>query len=191
MNTRLMLLLLLTSPASVLADWTLDNDASSLAYVTTKANAAAEVNHFEYMSGSIDESGDALLEIDLNSVNTLVEIRDERMREILFETGNYPTAIAQMKVDMSTISGLGVGKTTTIAGEAMLSLRDAEISLTASLLVVRLAENRLLVSTNKPLIVNASQVGLLAGIEKLRELAGLPSISPAVPVTFSLVFEQE
>jgi len=39
--------------------------------------------------------------------------------------------------------------------------------------------------------VNASQVGLLAGIEKLRELAGLPSISPAVPVTFSLIFEQE
>ena len=139
MNIRLILLLLLTSPASVLADWTLDNDDSSLTYVTTKANAAAEVNHFEYMSGSIDESGDALLEIDLNSVNTLVEIRDERMRDILFETANWPTATATMKVDMSDISSLGVGKTTAVTGEAILNMRDAEVSLTASLLVVRLA----------------------------------------------------
>ena len=190
MNIRLISLLLITSPATVLADWTLDNEASSLTYVTTKANAAAEINHFEYLSGSIDDAGAALLEIDLNSVNTLVDIRDERMREVLFETGTYPTAIARMKVDMSAVSSLGVGNATTISGEAMLSLRDAEVSLTASLLVVRLAENRLLVSTNRPLIVNASQVGLLAGIEKLRELAGLPSISPAVPVTLSLVFEK-
>jgi hypothetical protein len=96
-----------------------------------------------------------------------------------------------MKVDTTSFAGLGIGKTTTVTGEAILQLRDSEVSLTASLLVVKLAENRLLVSTDKPLIVNASQVGLLAGIEKLRELAGLPSISPAVPVTFSLVFEQE
>lgn len=190
MNIRLIALLLLSSPAAVLAEWTLDNDASSLAYVTTKANAAAEVNHFEYLSGSIDDAGDALLEIDLNSVNTLVEIRDERMRDVLFETGTYPTATASMKVDMSAVRSLGVGKTAAVTGEAILNLRDTEVSLTASLLVVRLAENRLLVSTNKPLIVNASQVGLLAGIEKLRELAGLPSISPAVPVTLSLVFEK-
>lgn len=191
MNIRLITLLLIISPGVALADWILDNEASSLSYVTTKANAAAEVNRFEYMSGSIDESGAALLEVDLNSVNTLVEIRDERMREILFETGTYPTATATMKVDTESFAGLGVGKTAVVTGEAILQLRDSEVSLTASLLVVKLAENRLLVSTNKPLIVNASQVGLLAGIEKLRELAGLPSISPAVPVTFSLIFEQE
>ena len=191
MNIRLITLLLIMSPGAVMADWILDNEASSLSYVTTKANAAAEVNRFEYMSGSIDDAGAALLEIDLNSVNTLVEIRDERMRDILFETGTYPTATATMKVDTASFAGLGIGKTATVTGEAILQLRDSEVSLTASLLVVKLAENRLLVSTDKPLIVNASQVGLLAGIEKLRELAGLPSISPAVPVTFSLVFEQE
>ena len=55
----------------------------------------------------------------------------------------------------------------------------------------RLGDDRILVASRKPVIVNASQVGLLAGVEKLREVAGLPSISPAVPVSFVLAFDRE
>ena len=40
----------------------------------------------------------------------------------------------------------------------------------------------------EPFIVNASQFDLSGGIEKLRELASLPSIATAIPVTFSLEF---
>jgi hypothetical protein len=34
-------------------------------------------------------------------------------------------------------------------------------------------------------------VGLVAGIESLREIAGLPSISKAVPVSFVLTFDED
>jgi len=44
------------------------------------------------------------------------------------------------------------------------------------------------VSTLSPLIITAESVGLVAGVESLREIAGLPSISRAVPVTFSVKF---
>jgi hypothetical protein len=51
-----------------------------------------------------------------------------------------------------------------------------------------LTADRLLVSSVRPVIVNAGPLGLDEGVERLREAAGLPSISPAVPVTFQLTF---
>jgi len=44
------------------------------------------------------------------------------------------------------------------------------------------------VTTLAPLIITAESVGLVAGVESLREIAGLPSISRTVPVTFSVKF---
>ena len=55
---------------------------------------------------------------------------------------------------------------------------------------VRLADNRLMVSTTQPLLLNASALGLADGVERLRAIANLPSISLAVPVTFQLLFEK-
>ena len=47
-----------------------------------------------------------------------------------------------------------------------------------------------IVSTLKPLVVMADSFALTAGVEMLREVAGLPSISRAVPVSFTVVFEE-
>jgi hypothetical protein len=42
----------------------------------------------------------------------------------------------------------------------------------------------------KPIVVTADEFGLQAGIEALREVAGLPSISRAVPISFTVLFDQ-
>ena len=73
--------------------------------------------------------------------------------------------------------------------EIELSLHGASIALTAELMVTRL-ESGVMASTLKPIIVTADSVGLVAGVEALREVAGLPSISRSVPVSFTLVFKQ-
>ena len=39
-----------------------------------------------------------------------------------------------------------------------------------------------------PLILSADNVGLVAGVEKLRQVAGLSSISRSVPVSFNVTF---
>ena len=39
-------------------------------------------------------------------------------------------------------------------------------------------------------VVQAGDYALATAVEKLREIAGLPSISTAVPVTFALEFSQ-
>ena len=46
-------------------------------------------------------------------------------------------------------------------------------------------------ATSEPIIVNAADFELGAGIAKLQELAGLDSISTAVPVSARLVFRQD
>jgi len=47
----------------------------------------------------------------------------------------------------------------------------------------------LVVSSVSPIILKASDYGMEEGVKKLQELAKLPSIATAVPVTFSLVFK--
>ena len=172
------------------AQWTLDNDASRLSFVSTKAGTAAEVHRFGSLEGVVDDHGNVTLGIYLDSVDTAIEIRDERMREMLFETEQYPTAELTASVDIEALEALSVGESTTMASEAELSIHGTSTRLTVSMTVARLSESRVLAISREPLIVNASQVGLLEGVERLREVAGLPSISPAVPVTFVLAFDR-
>jgi len=48
-----------------------------------------------------------------------------------------------------------------------------------------------LVVSRTPVVVNAASLRLVDGIEKLRELASLPSISKAVTVSFALTFVKQ
>jgi len=45
-----------------------------------------------------------------------------------------------------------------------------------------------LVVSERPVVISATQFGLAEGVESLRKIAGLPSISVAVPVSFVLSF---
>ena len=171
------------------ASWILDNDSSRISFVSTKAGAAAEVHRFGALDGRVDDDGNVTVSIDLDSVDTAIQIRDERMREMLFETGQYPTATLATKVDLETVNALESGASADMTIEGQLMLHGATVSLTIEMAVARLSESRVMAVSQKPLIVNASQVGLLEGIERLRAVAALPTISPAVPVTFVLMFD--
>jgi hypothetical protein len=49
-------------------------------------------------------------------------------------------------------------------------------------------DSTVMVASSQPLIVDAAKFGMSEGVEKLREIAGLASISNAVPVTFVMTF---
>ncbi len=187
---RLMLLTAFGTPTVCSADWILDNDASTLSFTSTKAGTVAEVHTFGGLAGSIGPDGEASLLIDLDSVDTAIGIRDERMRELLFETSEYAVATVALTLAPDQLDGLAPGQRESAAVEAELQLHGVARPLTAQVSVARLGEERLLVATEVPLIINADDVGLAEGVERLRAIAGLSSISPAVPVTFVLVFER-
>lgn len=189
MSFSLLFTILISLPAS--AEWTLNSDESTLSFVSTKAINAAEVHRFGTLEGGVNESGQASISIDLTSVDSAIELRDERMREMLFETGTYPTATMTAQIDMAAIAEMGPGDsgTMTIMGE--LSLHGEKVALTFDVVAARLAEDKLVVMSQKPVVIGAQQFRLTQGIEKLREIAGLPSISTAVPVSFILSFDSQ
>lgn len=181
-----MLLILQALPAQ--ADWRLDNSGSQLSFVSTKATDVAEVHTFRELSGSVGTDGHARVVIQLASVDTLIPIRDERMRELLFQTELFPTATVDARLDIARLQRMAVSTSEVLTTEILLNMGETQLPMTAELLVTRIAPERVLVATLKPIVVNAGAVALANGVDALREIAGLPSISKAVPVTFVLQF---
>ena len=175
--------------SSATAHWTLDNDASTLSFVTVKADHVGEVHTFDQLSGDINDDGSVQITIELASVNTLIDIRNERMQEMLFETNLFPQAIISGMIDLDAVADMDAGVSQAISVDFELAIHGQSSSYTADVLVTRI-DSGVLASTVKPIVVMADTHGLVSGVEALREVAGLPSISRAVPVSFNVVFEQ-
>ena len=186
---RRLLCLLLFFPLLAQADWQLNNKLSRFHFVSVKALHVGEVHRFHNLEGAVTATGDATVEIDLSSVDTGVGIRDDRMRDLLFQTGQYPRATLATTVAVRDFEKLGIGRFVTSSQEVAVQLHGQEQIVTAELLVTRLGPKRFLVSSERPVMVQAGQFALVEGVEKLREIVGLPSISHAVPVSFHLVFD--
>lgn len=188
MLRALALLLLASLSLGAQADWQLKAGDSALYFVSIKKGSVAETHRFKTLDGRVDKAGKLELVVDLASVDTAIEIRDQRMREHLFDTGQYAQARLTAELNASDYQGLKPGETVRIEPRLSLSLHGESQELAASLTVTKAADGSLRVTTRKPVIVNAGDFALTEGVEKLRELAGLPSIALAVPVTAELVF---
>jgi polyisoprenoid-binding protein YceI len=178
----------LTACVCASAHWTLDNSTSRLSFVTVKAGDIGEVHHFKSLNGVLQDDGVLDVTIRLASVDTLIPIRDERMQKFLFETELFPTATFAANIDMSAVESVPVGSSQFVDITGTFTVRDTPTPLSLKVMMTRAAKKSVVVSTLQPAIVSARALGLSEGVEKLRELAGLPSISDAVPVTFVLTF---
>lgn len=174
---------------SAQADWELNNADSSLYYVTSKAAAISELNYFANLSGNISDGGNAILEIDLSSVETAIDIRNQRVKDILFETEQFPTATINIDVDMAALSNLAAGSSSLANYDYNLSMHGINANLNASLRLTKLSNGRIEIQPAQPIIIGAALFGLAEGVEALREIAGLPSINPNVIVDFSVIYE--
>jgi polyisoprenoid-binding protein YceI len=184
-------LLLLTLVSSFArADWVLDGERSALSFVSTKAINVAEVHRFTRLSGGVDSGGQVSISINLASVDTGIEIRDDRMRAMLFKTEQFASAEITAKVDTAKIADLEAGQSVDMTVEGVLNLHGEMRPLLLELVVARSGASQLLVMSRKPVVVNAPEFNLAEGVEALRAIAGLPSISLAVPVSFVIAFEQ-
>lgn len=172
---------------SVYGDWQLDNNASRLNFISTKASHIAETHTFDALSGSISDTGEAAVIIDLASVNTGIAIRDERMQSMLFNVAEFPRAQITATLGLWPIS---MTAPTTMPITATLSLAGASTTVAGQVLISPNGEDVVTVTTLTPIVIQASGLNLETGIEALRNIAGLPSIGYSVPVTFSLTFKR-
>jgi hypothetical protein len=173
------------------AGWTVVSDQSNVAFVSVKADAIGEVMHFTSVSGTVSADGQAKVTIPLKSIESNVDVRNQRMRDFLFETMKFPDAVISAKLDMAKLKGVAVGTRTRMPLEATVDMHGLSLDIEPDVYVTHVAENQVLVETATPVIVTADDFEMQPGIDKLKELAALPSITPVVPVTFSLMFEEQ
>ena len=174
----------------VFPDWNLVNEESRINFISIKASDIAEIHTFKELSGSVKDNGQAQVVINLSSLETLIPIRNERMGNLLFETKVYPVASFKLKLDLQTFLLTEVGKSSDVTHRGVLELKGKQFTMPVKISVTRLSDQSFLVKSSEPLLLNADSLGLSDGIESLRVIAGLPSISKSVPVTFSLIFRQ-
>lgn len=169
--------------------WTLNADSSHIAFGSVKKDTVGEVHSFESMSGTVGADGAAKIEIDLSSVQTLIDIRNERMVEHVFK--NAPTATLNAQIDMAEVAALTVGASTVVDATGNIDLAGNALELDAELFVLRISDTQVMVSTNDMIMLSTADMGLTEGIDKLMELAKLPGITRVSPVTLRLVFDAD
>lgn len=169
-------------------EWQLNNEASELSFISIKKIHVAETHQIKQLQGHLDAQGQFSLTMDLASVDTRNDVRDERMKTYLFDVNQFATATVSAKIDPEALDAIAEGASTQMTIDATLDLHGQKQALTLSLSVTRLVGAKLSVVSVQPVILNVGDFALVAGIEKLRELAKLPSISHAVPVSFYLIF---
>ncbi len=181
--------LYLASPL-VWAEAQLLGEKSSIRFVSVKNAAVAEVHRFPVMKGRLSDEGRAEISISLADVATMIPIRDERMRELFFEVATFPFASIDADVDLEKVNALKNGQYAVMEVLFELDLHGTTQMMKTDVEVSRMGKE-LHVSTLQPLVINAGSFGLVEGVERLREVAGLQNISTAVPVTATLVFAYE
>ena len=169
------------------AQWELDSSMSSINFVSVKNSAIAENHKFTSLMGYIGEQGTVQLSVDLDSVDTLIPIRDERMRKLLFDTAKFPTAKVEAQVNPEVLAEVAGGGTVNTEIPVNLSLHGVERSLKVPVVVFSDGGGLRVVSA-RPVLLSTPDFELDPGVEALREVAGLDTISIAVPVTLNLQF---
>ena len=83
--TKFIFFAILITPIMVQAGWDLDQSNSSIEFISIKNNQIPENHNFQKISGNITSEGLVNVIIDLDSVDTKIPIRNERMRNLFFE----------------------------------------------------------------------------------------------------------
>ena len=164
------------------ADWQV-GPGSQVQFVSIKNNTVGEVSHFETLAGTVTDAGEIEVRVALDSVETNIGIRNERMKKMLFEVGLYPEAVITAQLDAEAIAAMSDGGVTNVA--LQIDLHGQTVTKNAELNVA-VTDQGVSATTAQPILLTAAEFGLEGGVAALQEIAGLNAISRVIPVTVAL-----
>lgn len=170
-------------------EWLLNANESHFLMQTAKANAVIETHRFTGLDGAVKANGDATVTVDLTSVLSGIDVRDVRMRFLLFETYKFPSVTVTAKLDMSKLDALASTTRINYPLKMTVNLHGVTREMSAPVTVTRLSDKAVSVATAAPIVVSADDFGLAAGVAKLSEAVGGTPIVTAASISFDLVFE--
>lgn len=172
--------------------WDLDRSQSDIHFQSIKRTAEntmkVESSSFATFTASIDPNGAAQVRVALDSVDTLVDLRNVRMRFLFFETFQYPEATITVRLTPDMVADLPQTRRKTLNLPYVLDLHGIKADLQAPTTVTLLDDDRVSVASATPISIAAADFGLAENIAKLENAVGGISIVPSATVTFDLVF---
>jgi outer membrane protein OmpA-like peptidoglycan-associated protein len=183
-------LLALVSVGSANAqEWVLNGGASHFYMQTAKANEIIEIHQFTGLQGTVSRDGDAEVKIDLTSVSSGIDVRDVRMRYLLFETYKFPNAEVHTHLDLLRLQDLNHQTRVVYPLHFTLSLHGLSKEFETLVAVTKVSDRVVSVATIKPIVVSTDDFALTAGLHKLSEAVNGTPIVAAASFTFDLQFE--
>jgi outer membrane protein OmpA-like peptidoglycan-associated protein/polyisoprenoid-binding protein YceI len=169
-------------------DWVLDPGRSHVYMETEKLEKVIEKKAFARVEGKVDQDGQASIKIDLASLDTGTDIRNVRMRFLLFETYKFPNALITAKLDKSRLRGLATKSSVTYPLTMKVEMHGVSHEFTTDVSVTRAGDDTVTVATVKPIVVGAETFGFGGGLAKLSDAMGGINIVPSAAITFDLTF---
>lgn len=186
----LALSLALCTSAVNAATWQLDNEQSSLHFVSVKNETVAETHTFQQLSGGWD-GNNVTVNIPVSSMQTNIPIRNERIWQYVLQAEQFANIQVKAPVSSDNLASVTVGNSVVLDLPLTVTIAAESAMLQAKVRITKLNGNLLQATTEAPLMLDTNGFKLATGIAKLQELAGLKRIDPLVPVTFNVRFSQQ
>lgn len=179
-----------TPVSSMPANW--EATQTSLTFLSSKINqqlnSVTEQSQFTSSHAMLDKQGNFKMMVDLNSVQTNIEIRDQRIKDWVFQTAQFAMAEITGKVDMNVIHQLQLGESISFKQPLMLHIHGKELPIEAHLSAQRTQADKIMVSTLSPVVLDTKAMDMSQGVMQLVEVMGLKTIVEQIPVSFHAEF---
>lgn len=169
--------------------WTMNTETASLRFQSVKKETVVESSTFGTYTGTIDENGLASIRILMDSVDTNVDLRNVRMRFLLFETFQYPEATVTMQLDPAQLEDLEDVRRKVMMVNYTIDLHGVTSEREAEIAVTLLDNDTVSVTSATPISLPVADFNLEGGIAKLEEAAKV-DIIPSGTVTFDFTFNR-
>lgn len=169
-------------------EWLLNPRLSNVYMQTVKANAIFETHRFTSIEGSVSKDGVANVKIELASLETGIDIRDVRMRFLMFETYKFPYAEISAKLDKARLQDISTKTRIIYPLKLELKMHGTVNEIETPVWITRINDATVSVASIQPVIVTAESVGLSKNLVKLMEVIGGTPIASGASITFDLVF---
>lgn len=156
--------------------------------INKQLNSITEQSSFTASKSQLDTEGNFIMSIDLSSVKTNIDLRDQRLKDWVFEIGKFANAEISGKVEMSAINNLKDGDAISLQQPLLINIHGKKINFNADLSIQRNMDNKITVSTRSPVVLDVKQMGMTEGVARMVEVMGLSSIVEQVPISFNGTF---
>jgi OOP family OmpA-OmpF porin len=169
-------------------DWVLNPTQSNVYMQTEKLENTVEKHRFTSIEGTVTKNGDASIKIDLNTLDTGIDLRNVRMRFLLFETFKFPDLVVTAKIDKTKLTELATRTRINYSLHSRVEMHGIAKEFDIPVEIARVNDTTVTVSTIKPLDVAGETFDFMRGIGKLADAMGGIRIVPSASISFDLTF---